>query len=160
MDKLIAFVFTILSGVIVSLITLWLARRQHARSERQSEERRRQAVLAAIGCELRWNRTATKGKEILDTGNAHYMIGKLSTVAFERHGADLATIAPDSVEIVFEHYSMVSKVREGIRTIAVSPYREDNEMLRRQWVRLSEQARVDVSNSATVALKSLGLPVE
>lgn len=160
MDEFSTFVFPILSGVIVSLVTLWLAGRQHTKRERQVEERRRQAILAAIGCELRWNRTATRGEEILDTGNAHYMIGKLSTVAFEQHGADMAVIAPASVEIVFEHYSIVGKVREGIRAIAGSPDRESNEMLRRQWVRLSKQARVDVSNSATAALKSLGLPIE
>jgi len=31
----------------------------------------------------------------------YHMMGALSTVAFERHGADMAMIAPDSVEVVF-----------------------------------------------------------
>lgn len=29
----------------------------------------------------------------------YHMMGTLSTVAFERHGADMAMIAPDSVEL-------------------------------------------------------------
>lgn len=33
-------------------------------------------------------------------------------------------------------------------------------MLQRQWIDLSDQARTGVSNSATEALKSLGLPLE
>ena len=43
----------------------------------------------------------------LDARNAHYMIGSL------------ATIAPDSVGLVFKHYSAAGTVREGIRSIGV-----------------------------------------
>ena len=45
---------------------------------------------------MQWNRIATRGA--LDASNAHYMIGSLATIAFERHGSELATIAPNSVE--------------------------------------------------------------
>ena len=76
MDEFIALVLSIVSGVIVSLVTLWLAGRQKARQERRTEEKRREAVLAGIGRELQWNRTATRG--VLDAGNAHYMVGRLS----------------------------------------------------------------------------------
>ena len=159
MDEFIASVFSILSGVssgvIVSLITLWLAGRQRAKQENQAEESRREAILAGIGRELQWNRTATRG--VLDAGNSHYMIGSLATVAFERHGSELATIAPDSVELVFKHYSTVGTAREGIRSLAALPDRDADETLRRQWIELSDQARVGVSNSATEALKSLGI---
>ena len=75
------------SGVIVSLVTLWLAARQRARDERRAEETRRKAVLAGIGRELQWNRLATT---TLDAGNAHYVVGRLASVAFERHGSELA----------------------------------------------------------------------
>ena len=158
MDEFIALALSILSGVIVSLVTLWLAGRQRAGQERQTEAKRRQAVLAGIGRELQWNRIATRG--VLDAGNAHYMVGRLSTVAFERHGSELATIAPGSVGLVFKHYSTVAAAREGIRSLAAPPGREADEELRRQWIDLSEQARVSVSNSATEALKSLGLPLD
>ena len=158
MDEFIALAGSIFSGVIVSLVTLWLAGRQRGRHERQAEATRREAILAGIGRELQWNRSATRTR--LDATNAHYMIGRLATVAFERHGSELAMIAPDSVAAVFEHYSTVGTVREGIRIFAGPPGREANEELRLQWIQLSEQARVDVSNSATKALKSLGLPLE
>lgn len=88
----------VFSGVIVSLVTQWLAGRQRAGQERQAEARRREAILAGIGRELRWNRTATRA---LDASNAHYKIGSLATVAFERHGSELATIAPESVGFAF-----------------------------------------------------------
>ena len=158
MDEFIALVLSVLSGVIVSLVTLRLAGWQRARQERRTEARRREAILAGIGRELQWNRTATRGE--LDASNAHYMIGSLATVAFERHGSELATIAPDSVGLVFRHYSTVGTAREGIRSIAAPPGREADEKLRRQWIDLSDQARTGVSNSATEALKSLGLPLE
>ena len=105
--------------MIVSLITLWLAGRQRAKAERQAEERRRQAILDEIGCELRWNRTAPKGT--LDAGNAHYMIGKLSTVALERHGADMAMIAPGGVEVIFEHYSTVARCGKAFELLQGRP---------------------------------------
>jgi hypothetical protein len=144
-------------NVIVSLVTLWLAERRRARRERRAEEKRRTEVLSSIGRELQWNRTATR---TLDAGNAHYTISRLITVAFGRHGSELATIAPDSVAPVFEHYSAVSTVREGIGVIAGPPGREADEALRLQWIELSERARVEISNSATKALNSLGLPLE
>ncbi len=158
MDAFIALVPTVLSGVIVSLISLWLAGRQRGRQELQTEARRRDAILAGIGRELQWNRTATRGA--LDASNAHYMIGSLATVAFERHGSELAVIAPDSVELVFKHYATVGTAREGIRSLATPPVLESDEEVRRQWIDLSDRARTGVSNSATEALKSLGFPLE
>lgn len=151
-----AVVSAVISGVVVSLVTLWLAGRQRARHERKAEATRRDVVLAGIGRELQWNRAATRGT--LDASNAHYMIGKLATVAFERHGSELATIAPDSVEPVFRHYSTVGAVREGIRIVAGIPGCAVDDDLRRQWIELSSRASVEVSNSATQALKSLDLP--
>ena len=47
-----------------------------------------------------------------------------------------------------------------IRIFAEPPGREADEELGLQWIQLSDPARVDVSNSATKALKSLGLPLE
>ena len=162
MDELIALAVSVFSGVmagvIVSLVTLWLAARQRAGEERRAEATRREAILAGIGRELQWNRSATR--TTLDATNAHYMIGRLATVAFERHGSELATIAPDSVAVVFEHYSTVGTVREGIRIFAGPPGREADEKLGRLWIEMSDKARVEVSNSATRALKSLGLPLE
>ena len=157
MDAFNNLTVSIVSGVIVSLVTLWLAARQRARDERRAEETRRKAVLAGIGRELQWNRRATT---ILDAGNAHYVVGRLASVAFERHGSELVMIAPDSVAPVFEHYATVGTVREGIRVLTRRPGRDADEELHQEWIRLSEQARVDVSNSATKALNSLGLPVE
>ena len=155
MDHFIALVLSTLSGVIVSLLTLWLAGRQRARQEKQAEVRRRKVILAGIGRELQWNRTATR--VALDASNAHFMIGRLSTVAFERHGSELATIAPDSVEPVFKHYSTVGTVREGIRVAPRPPNRDIDEG---RWTELSTEARTGVSNSATEALKSLGFALE
>lgn len=158
MDELIGSVTpSIMSGVIVSLVTLWLAGRQRARQERRAEAKRRKAVLTGFGRELQWNRTATRE---LDASNAHFKIGSLATVAFERHGSELAAIAPDSVELVFRHYAAVGTAREGIRSLAAPPGREADDKLRRQWIDLSDQARTGVSNSATDALKSLGLPLD
>ena len=37
MDELIALLLSVLSGVIVSLVTLWLAGRQRVRQERRTE---------------------------------------------------------------------------------------------------------------------------
>ena len=158
MDAFVTLAVSTCSGVVVSLITLWLAGQQRARHEKHLEATRRKAVLAGIGRELQWNRTATRTR--LDANNAHYMIGRLASVAFERHGSELATIAPDSVAPVFEHYSRVGTVREGIRAFTGPPSREADENLRLEWIELSEQARVEVTNSATKALNSLGLPRE
>lgn len=158
MEEFADFALTVSSGVVVSLITLWLAGWQRARHERHEEAARRKAVLAGIGRELQWNRSATR--TTLDASNAHYMIGRLATVAFERHGSELAAIAPQSVAPVFEHYSRIGTVKEGIRTFTGPPGWEADEKLRLQWIELSEQARVEVSNSATKALNSLGLPLE
>ena len=119
--------------------------------------RRREAVLAGIGRELQWNRSAARGA--LDAFNAHYMVARLATVAFERYGSELATIAPGD-EPVFKHYSRVGTIREGIRIAAGMPDRGEDENLRRQWIGLSSQASVEVSNPATRALKTLGLPLE
>ena len=162
MDEFIALMLSVgsgvISGVIISLISLRLADRQRARQERLTEARRRDAILAGMERELQWNRTATRGS--LDVSNARYMIGSLATVAFERHGSELATIAPDSVEAVFRHYSIVGTVREGIRSFISPPGREADEAQRDQWIHLSDQARKGVSNSATEALKSLGMPMD
>ena len=157
MDEFVGLLLSILVGVVVSLITLWLANRQRTTQERQAEERRRKAILIGIGRELQWNRSATRR---LDTTNAHYMVGKLATVAFERHGADLVMIAPNCVESVFRHYSIVGTVREGIRTMIGLSDRETDDILQQQWIDLSSLARVDVANSATDALNCLNLPLE
>ena len=61
MVEFIALLLSVLSGVIVSLVTLWLAGRQRVRQERRTETRRREAILVGIGRELQWNRTATRG---------------------------------------------------------------------------------------------------
>ena len=158
MEAFVALAVSIVSGVIVSLVSLWLAGRQRDRQERQKESVRRQAILASIGRELQWNRSAIRSE--VDAGDAHVMIGRLATVAFERHGSELAMIAPDSVASVFEHYPTVGMTREGIHILAGRPDRKADEDLRLQWIRLSEQARVDVSNSATQALSSLGIPLK
>ena len=155
MNALLEIGATVSAGIIVSLVTLWLAGRQRATEDRLKESKRRNTILASIGEELRWNRIATRS---LDVTNAHYMIGKLSTVAFERHGADLAEVAPENVEIVFKHYSTVSEVREGIRGFAGMREREMDETQRRQWIELCSRAGTEVSNSATEALKNLELP--
>ena len=155
MAEFVALAVSIFSGVVVSLVTLWLAGWQRARHEKHAEATRRKAVLAGIGRELQWNRSATR--TTLDASNAHYMIGRLASVAFERHGSELATIAPNSVAAVFEHHSRVGAVREGIRSFVGPPGREADEKLRLQWIKLSDQARVEVTNPATKALKSLGL---
>ena len=120
--------------------------------------RRRGAILAGIGRVLQWNRTATRAA--LDASNARYKIGALATVAFERHGSELATIAPDSVEHVFKHYLIADTAREGIRSLAAPPGWEADDELRRQWIDLPDQVRTGVSNAATEALKSLGLPLD
>ena len=152
-----AFTLTVLAGVIVSLVTLWLAGRQRTNQERQAQARRRTAVLAAIGRELRWNRGATRGE--LDASNAHVMVGALNTVAFEAHAGELATIAPDSVSAVYEHYGMVGRAREGIRALG-PPGTHTDPQVRQDWIKVSAEASVAVSNSATAALNSLGLPLE
>ena len=157
MEPFIAFALTTLSGVVVSLVTLWLSGRQRTRQETRAEDGRREAILATIGAELRWNRTATRGK--LDASNAHLMVGTLASIAFERHGADLSTVAPDSVELVFKHYALVSKVREGIRAMGGPPSTDAAESVRRQWFEICEEASVGVTNSAAVAIESLNLPV-
>ena len=143
--------------MIVSLATLWLAARQRANQEKQAEARRREAVLAAIGRELRRNRVATCGK--LDASNAHVTVGALTTVAFERHADELATVAPQSVEDVYRHYGLVATAREGIRAQG-PPATHGDKQLRQTWIDLCSQVSVEVSNSATQALDTLGLPVE
>lgn len=157
MEHIISFSLTISSGVVVSLVTLWLASRQRSKQEALAEARRREAILAAVGAELRWNRTATRGS--LDATNAHVMVGALASVAFERHGADLSTIAPESVELVLKHYAFVGRAREGIRAIAGPPGADADDSLRRQWIEVCQDASVEVTNTATVALESLGLPL-
>ena len=148
---------SISSGVIVSLVALWLAGRQRKRKERLAERRRREAILAGIGRELQWNRTAVRALEIR---NAHYLIGDLKTVAFERHGADLATIAPESLEPVFEHYAAVARLREGVRILAVRTTREINDRALFPLIGLLNDARPAIGNSAAAALNSLGIPLE
>ena len=152
-----AFTLTVLAGVIVSLLTLWLAGRQRAKQEKQAEARRRDAVLAAIGRELRWNRVATRGK--LQASNAHITVGELTTVAFERHADELATIAPQSIEKIYKHYGLIATVREGIRALG-PPGTFADERHRDTWIDLCSQASNHVSNSATQALQSLRLSVE
>lgn len=112
---------SLFSGVIVSLITLWQAGRQRAGQERRSG---RNQILAGIGREPQGNRTATRE---LDSSDAHFKIGSLATVAFERRGAELVAIAPDSVDLVFKHYAAVGTAREGIRSLAAPPNREADE---------------------------------
>ena len=107
--------------MIVSLVTLWLAGRQRAGQETRAEAKRRKAILAGIGRELQWNHTATRP---LDASNAHFKIRSLATAAFERHGAELAAIAPDSVELEFRRYATVGTAREGIQSLAAPPGRE------------------------------------
>ena len=152
-----AFALTVLAGVIVSLLALWLASRQRAKQEEQAQARRREVVLAAIGRELRWNRVATRGG--LDASNVHVKVWTLATVAFERHAGELATIAPKSLGKVYEHYSLVRTVQEGIRTLGPLEI-NSGEQSSQNWIDLSSMASVAVSNSATDALKSLGLPIE
>ena len=161
-EAVIGFAITTLSGVVVSLFTLQRAEQKRVEVERQKAELRQQTILTAIGREIQWNRTATRE---LDAGNAHYKIGKLSTVAFERHGAELATLEPDCTETVFKHYSLIYAVREGIRALREPPVYTGavggwEERRRHLWVKLSEKARVDASNSATQALECLGLLAE
>ena len=83
------------------------------------EARRRNAILTGLERELQRNWTATK--RTLDTGNGNCRIGSLATVAFERHGSELATVTADSVEVVFEHYATVGAAREGLRSFAARP---------------------------------------
>ena len=158
MSELIACVLTVLGGVIVSLFTLWLANRQRATEETEAEERRRETVLTAVGAELRWNRKATRGT--LDAGNAHVMVGNLVTVAFERHGGELAIIAPGSVEPVFKHYGLVGKARAGIGALSGSPGTAAGDQAGAQRIEVCAETSVEVSNSATEALGSLGIPLE
>ena len=47
--------------------------------------------------------------------NAHVMFETLTTVAFERYGADLPTMAADSVEPEFEDCAFIAEAREGFR---------------------------------------------
>ena len=157
LGQVVPFMVTVAAGVIVSLVTLSLADRQRTRQESQAEARRRNAVLAAIGRELRWNRVATRGK--LDASNAHVTVGALTTVAFQRHADELATIAPQSIEKVYKHYGLVATVREGIWALG-PPGTYGDERHRKTWIDLCSQASVEVSNSATQALDSLELPVE
>ena len=75
-------------------------------------------------------------------------------------GADLATIAPDSIESVFKHYALVGKARAGIRALARPPGAAADDRVRVQWIQVCDEASVGVTNSATEALRSLGLPLE
>ena len=157
MDTFISFALATGSGVLVSVITLVLAGWQRVKQEARSEKRRREAILEAIGAELRWNRTAVRSD--LDVTNAHLLVGALKTVAFERHGADLSTIVPDSIQSVFQHYAQIGKTRESIRFFAGHAESIANDRTRKQWIEVCNDARVKVANSATDALKSLCLPL-
>ena len=157
MNVFLGLLASISSGVIVSLITLWFAARQRTKEERLAERQRRDAVLAGIGRELQWNRTAIRDIEI---GNAHFMIGNLKTVAFERHGAELATIAPESLQPVFEHYATIARLREGVRTLAGPYTTEPNGRPLQLLIDLLSRATAQVGNSATASLNSLGIPLE
>ena len=157
MEPLISFALTIGSGVLVSVITLLLAEYQRARQEARSEKRCREAILTAIRAELRWNRTANLND--LDVTNAHILVGALTTVAFERHGADLSTIVPDSIKSVFEHYAQVGKTRESIRSFAGSSSSTANDKTREQWIEICNDIRVQVANTATKALDAFKEPL-
>ena len=157
METLISFSLAITSGVLVSLITLWLSGLQRANQEERSEKRRRDAIFAAIGEELRWNRSAIRTD--VDVTNAHILVGALTSVAFERYGADLSTIAPDCIKPVFKHYAQVGKTREGIRAIAGSRDFEASDKVRQQWIKICDDARVEIAKSATQALECLHLPL-
>ena len=153
-NNFVGFMASISSGVIVSIVTLWLAGRQRTKEERLAEQRRREAILAGIGRELQWNRTAIKDLEI---GNAHYMIGDLKTVAFERYGAELATMRPKAWIL----YSSITPPSPGSgRACAYwqgCPLGEINERSLMLLIGLLNSAGPAVSNSATAALKSLGI---
>ena len=138
--------------------TLWLAGRQWVSENRRREARRREAILASIGRELQWNGTVARGS--FDASNAHCMIGSLSSVAFDRHGGDLAVIAPESAVIVFEHCSTVGKVREVMRALGGVPERHMDEAQLNQWFGLCDRAGAEVGNTAREALKNLRLPLE
>ena len=157
MNNFLGFMASISSGVIVSLVTLWLAGRQRTKQDRLAEQQRRETILAGIGRELQWNRTAIKDLEL---SSAHYLTGDLKTVAFERYGAELATIASESLEPVFEHYAAVSRLREGVRILAIHTTREINERALMPLIGLLTSAGPAVGNSATAALKSLGIALE
>ena len=88
------------------------------------------------------------------------MIGDLKTVAFERYGVELATIASESLDPVFEHYAAVARLREGVRILAGRSAREINERSLMLLIGLLNSAGPAVSNSATAALKSLGISLE
>ena len=51
-NNFVGFMASISSGVIVSIVTLWLAGRQRTKEETLAEQRRREAILAGIGREL------------------------------------------------------------------------------------------------------------
>ena len=93
----------------------------------------------------------------MDVTNAPLLVGAFSSVAFERHGDDLATIAPEGIESVYQHYAEVGKARDGIRTIVGLPNRDANERSYHQWIRVCDAARVNVANTASEALRTLGL---
>ncbi len=153
MNNFVGFVISVSSGVLVSLITLCLAERQRTKEKILAERQRRRAVLAGIGRELEWNRAAIKDIEL---GTAHYRIGDLTTVAFETYGAELAMVAPESLQSVFEHYAAVARLREGVRILAVHTTREINERALMPLIGLLDNAGPALSNSATAALESLG----
>ena len=60
------------------------------------------------------------------------MVGALTTVAFEAHAGELATIAPKSIATVYEHYSMVGRAREGIRALG-PPGTHIDQQVREDW---------------------------
>ena len=60
---------------------------------------------------VRWNRTATR--RTLDARTPQVVVGTLATAVLGHHGTDLATIAPESTEPVFEHYAFAGKARAG-----------------------------------------------
>jgi len=158
METFIGFILAILSGVIVARISLRFAAQQRVIEETEDEAKKNDAILNSIAFELQWNRQATRGN--VDVTNVHVAIGALTTVAFERFGAELANIAPDSIKDIFEHYALVGRVREGIRNIAAVSNREADERLRNEWIQLSRMAGAELSNSASKALTSLNMPLE
>ena len=119
--------------------------------------RRREAILAGIGRELQGNRSAARGA--LDAFNAHYMVARLATVAFERYGCRVGNDRPGG-------RARIQALLEGRYHTGRHPHRRGNarpgedENLRRQWIGLASQASVEVSNPATLALKTLGLQLE
>ena len=69
----------------------------------------------------------------------------------------LVAIESVSVATVYEHYGMVGRARERIRTLE-PPGQHTYPQVRNDWIKVCAEARIAVSNSATAALKGRGLP--